>query len=51
VAVIVLDPDLDAADRARIGAEAGDLPVIMAIDPATVGRSVDDRLRYGNVPG
>lgn len=51
VAAIVLDPGLEAVDRDRIGAAAGDLPVIMETDPAAAGGSVDDRLRYGNVPG
>ncbi len=51
VAAIVLDPGLEADDRVRIAAAAGDLPVIMATDPATVGRAVDDRLRYRAGPG
>ncbi|MEA3501826.1 MAG: hypothetical protein U9R47_03560 [Actinomycetota bacterium] len=51
MAAIVLDPGLGQADRDRVGEAAGDLPVITAADPVSVGGSVDDRLRYGNVSG
>ena len=51
VAAIVLDPTIERGDRTRIASAAGDLPVVMATDPATVGGTVDDTLRYGNVPG
>ena len=51
VAAIVFDPGLGQADRDRVGEAAGDLPVITAADPVSVGGSVDDRLRYGNVSG
>ena len=51
VAAIVLDPGIEAVDQARIGAAASDLPVIADADPRTLGRSVDDRLRYGDAAG
>ncbi len=51
VAAIVLDPAIEAVDRARVGGAAEDLPVVMATDPATVGGMVDDTLRSGNDPG
>jgi chromate reductase len=51
VAAIVLDPAIERSDRTRITTAAGDLLVVMATDPVTVGGTVDDTLRYGNVPG
>lgn len=51
VAAIVLDPAIKTADRVRIDTAAGDLPVVIAGDPATVGAAVDDTLRYGTDPG
>ena len=51
VAAIVLDPAINTSDRARIDTAAGDLPVLIAADPATVGAAVDDTLRYGTDPG
>ncbi|MEA2010094.1 MAG: NAD(P)H-dependent oxidoreductase [Actinomycetota bacterium] len=50
VAAIVLDPAIEAVDRTRVGTAAGDLPIVMAIDPATVGGLIDDTLRYGTGP-
>ena len=47
VAAIVLDPDIEAVDRPVIEIASENLPVITAIDPAAVGRMVDDTLRYG----
>ncbi len=46
VAAIVLESEIDAVDRPLIDAAAGDLPVVTATDPATIGRVVDDTLRY-----
>ncbi len=51
VAAIVLHPAIEAVDRTRVGTAAGDLPVVMAAEPATVGEIVDDTLRYGTSPG
>ncbi len=51
VAAIVLHPAIEAVDRTRVGTAAGDLPVVMAAEPATVGEIVDDTLRYGTAPG
>lgn len=51
VSAIVLHPAIEAVDRTRVGTAAGDLPVVMGNDPATVGGMVDDTLRYGNSPG
>jgi len=50
VAAIVLDPAIEEVDRSRVGAAASGLPVVLATDPATAGRMVDDTLRYGNAP-
>jgi hypothetical protein len=51
VAAIVLDPAVEAADRIRIRRASGDLPIIMATDPVTVGGTVDETLRYGITTG
>ncbi len=51
VAAMVLDPAIATVDRVRIDTAAGDLPVVIATDPATVGAAVDDTLRYGTDPG
>ncbi|MEA3511120.1 MAG: hypothetical protein U9R51_06760, partial [Actinomycetota bacterium] len=50
VAAIVLDPAIEAVDRVPAAIAAGDVPVVVATDPATVGGIVDDTLRYGIAP-
>lgn len=51
VAAIVLDPAMEDDQRSRVRVAAGALPIVMATEPAAVGRMVDDTLRYGDFPG